>query len=397
MMVQLDGSIEQARQAALEVLNANRVGPFGGLPRTAGWGYPEAYTRDMMISTLGILVSGDENLAGAIRNVLLTLAKNQSPLGQIPSLAHDPEDLGASDTTPLFLVGTAIFRHFSGEADFLEESVQKALTWMAYQCPDESLLVGQQPTSDWRDEQWVLGFGLYVNTLVYTYLRLYHRGQQARQLLEQMQRTDHRIKHMHHHLHEGLSVPNQPYYALWAYKVLNNERFDLLGNCLAILSGLANPDRSAAILDWVDKACLDLQASGLLLPELPPCLFPYANPGDQDWHPRMQRFNQPGHYHNGGIWPFICGFYIAALVKSGRFQQAHEKLIRLTEMIQQARRPGLEYGFNEWYQAQDGLPRGQDWQTWSAAMYLYAVEAVRSRKAPFFELLNGYPGLGVSI
>ena len=43
-------SIEQAKEAALQILLHNAQGPFQGLPRTAGWGYPEPYTRDLMIS-----------------------------------------------------------------------------------------------------------------------------------------------------------------------------------------------------------------------------------------------------------------------------------------------------------------------------------------------------------
>ncbi len=45
--------IEQASKASLEVLLHNARGPYHGLPRTAGWGYPEPYTRDLMISILG--------------------------------------------------------------------------------------------------------------------------------------------------------------------------------------------------------------------------------------------------------------------------------------------------------------------------------------------------------
>ena len=43
-------SIELAKEAALQILLHNAQGPFQGLPRTAGWGYPEPYTRDLMIS-----------------------------------------------------------------------------------------------------------------------------------------------------------------------------------------------------------------------------------------------------------------------------------------------------------------------------------------------------------
>jgi hypothetical protein len=57
--------IDGARQAAIQVLLHNMHGPYRGLPRTAGWGYPEPYTRDLMIAGLGILVSGNRKLPEA--------------------------------------------------------------------------------------------------------------------------------------------------------------------------------------------------------------------------------------------------------------------------------------------------------------------------------------------
>ena len=65
----------------------------------------------------------------------------------------------------------SFFRNVTGDADFLNDAMRRALTWMDYQSPGDRLLVAQLPTSDWRDEQWVLGFGLFVNTIVFTYLR----------------------------------------------------------------------------------------------------------------------------------------------------------------------------------------------------------------------------------
>ena len=127
--------IEEAKKAALKVLLHNAHGPYHGLPRTAGWGYPEPYTRDLMFSILGIAVSDNQKLMGSIRKVLETLSKNQTGRGHIPSLVHDKEDRGSSDTTPLFLLGVGIFRKVSGESDFLNEAVEKALIWMEYQSP----------------------------------------------------------------------------------------------------------------------------------------------------------------------------------------------------------------------------------------------------------------------
>ena len=142
------------------------TGHFTGCRALLGWGYPEPYTRDLMFSILGIAVSGNQKLLESIRKVLETLAKNQTEHGHIPSLVHNNDDRGASDTTPLFLMGVGIFRKVTGEEDFLCEAVEKSLIWMEYQSPSDRYLVAQQPTSDWRDEQWVTGHGLFVNTLV---------------------------------------------------------------------------------------------------------------------------------------------------------------------------------------------------------------------------------------
>jgi hypothetical protein len=380
--------IQAAKEAALEVLLHNASGPFQGLPRTAGWGYPEPYTRDLMFSMLGIAVTGNRKLLNSIRKVLETLAKNQSTLGHIPSLVHDKDDRGASDATPLFLLGVGIFRQVMDEADFLKEAVEKAFTWMDYQSPSDDALTGQLPTSDWRDEQWVLGYGLYVNTLVYAYLRLFGKHEQADEVGHAMGKFTITGGVMHRHVHEGLVVKHKPYYAFWSYKIYSSERFDLLGNSLAILSGMASPTRANDMVSWIESECAHMQQNGELSVELPPNFFPYTKPEDADWRARYAEFNNPGEYHNGGIWPFIAGFYVAALVAAKRYTLAEEKLIALTKLVTLSRNGELTFGFNEWIKAQDGQTKGQDWQTWSAALYLYAAKCVEDRSTPFFDAMR---------
>lgn len=382
--------IEAATKAALEVLLHNAHGPFHGLPRTAGWGYPEPYTRDLMFSILGIAVSGNQKLLDSIRRVLETLAKNQTVHGHITSLVHNKEDRGASDTTPLFLLGVGIFRKVTGETDFLHEAVEKSLLWMEYQSPSDRYLVAQQPTSDWRDEQWMTGYGLFVNTLVYSYLRILGKHERAGKVRQEMGRFTISGDNSHHHVQEGLVVKHKPYYAFWAYKIYSSERFDLLGNSLAILSGMASPSRADEMVSWIEEECATMQKRGELAVALPPNFFPYIQPEDSDWLPRYSLFNNPGDYHNGGIWPFICGFYVAALVAAKRYTLAREKLLVLTQCIKTSSTGTVEFGFNEWIKAQDGKPMGQDWQTWSAAMYLYAAKCVEENGTPFFdEMRNG--------
>jgi hypothetical protein len=385
MNTENSNEIEAAKKAALEVLLHNSHGPYRGLPRTAGWGYPEPYTRDLMISILGIAVSGNDELMASIRIVLETLAKNQTEHGHIPSLVHDADDRGASDTTPLFLLAAGIYRRATGDDNFLPAAIEKAMLWMDFQSPSDRSLVAQQPTSDWRDEQWVIGKGLYVNTLVYSYLRLLDRHEKAEKLRDEMGRFTITKGTMHHHVHEGLVVKHKPYYAFWSYKIYSSERFDLLGNSLAILSGIASPSRADDMVSWIEDEFEGMRSRGEINVDIPPNFFPFIKPTDPDWLERYAQYNNPGEYHNGGIWPFIGGFYVAALVAAKRFKLAEEKLVALTQCVKLTRSENLEFGFNEWIKAQDGKPMGQDWQTWSASMYLYAAKCVELKSTPFFD------------
>jgi hypothetical protein len=229
-----------------------------------------------------------------------------------------------------------------------------------------------------------------VNTLVYSYLRLLGQNDRADKVHQEMSRFTITAGTIHHHVHEGLVLKHKPYYALWSYKIHSSERFDLLGNSLAILSGIASPSRAGEMISWIEEECAELRKRGELVLDLPPNFFPFIRPEDPDWHKRDEIYNRPGEYHNGGIWPFICGFYIAALVTAKRYTLANEKLIALTHIIKISNTNHVGFGFNEWLKAQDGRAMGQDWQTWSAALYLYAAKCVEDKRTPFFdEIRNG--------
>jgi hypothetical protein len=376
-------TVGRACRAAKKVLAHNNVGPCDGLPRTAAWGYPEPYTRDMMIVALGTTLLRDPALLRGTRLTLEALADNQSHLGHIPSYAHDGDNRGASDTTPLFLVGLAAYRRAATRPKFLEAAAQKSLTWLAYQSPDDKVVLDQQPTNDWRDEQWVPGFPLFLNAWLYAVLKLYDEHERAETLYSILNSSTMESFGPEHH--QGLVLPDEPFYALWTFKSYGSRRFDLVGNSLAILTGVAPPDRARAILEYVEQNIDLMRQTGQLVVESPPCLFPFIGPYDRDWQPRYETFCQPGCYHNGGVWPFTVGFYVAALVAVGWLDRARERLKFLTRLVKPAREHDVPFGFNEWFNARNGLPSGNDWQSWSASMYLYAAACVATESTPLFD------------
>ena len=63
------------------------------------------------------------------------------------------------------------------------------------------------------------------------------------------------------------------------------------------------------------------------------------------WRPYMARHRQNlvWQYHNGGIWPMVGGFWVAALVAAGRKQQARAELLTLARAC-----AVRDWAFTEW-------------------------------------------------
>jgi hypothetical protein len=62
--------------------------------------------------------------------------------------------------------------------------------------------------------------------------------------------------------------------------IYSSERINLLGNSLAILSGIASPARAEKILTWIEDECSGMRKNGELSIDLSPNLFPFIKPED---------------------------------------------------------------------------------------------------------------------
>lgn len=172
---------------------------------------------------------------------------------------------------------------------------------------------------------------------------------------------------------------SRPYYLPWvAFRELG-DWCDVLGNTLALLAGVADPIRRDRVLDH-------FEAVGVAEPYPARSIHPPIQPGDRDWrgYYRNGNLNLPHQYHNGGVWPFIGGFLVAALVQAGRQSDAEKHLRRLAVGVRRGR-AGETWEFNEWLHALSGQPMGRPFQAWSAAMYLFAYHAVQRGRPPYFE------------
>jgi glycogen debranching enzyme len=122
--------------------------------------------------------------------------------------------------------------------------------------------------------------------------------------------------------------------------------------------------------------------------------YPPIFPGERDWREyfRSRNLNLPFQYHNGGIWPFLGGFYVAALQHAGHSESARRTLGLLASANEAGKTRPWE--FNEWLHGLSGRPMGHPLQAWSAAMFLYGDYCMQHGTTPFFDRWRA-PGIEV--
>jgi glycogen debranching enzyme len=355
-------------------------------------GHHQIWARDSMIALLGARLVQDNQIQEALRASLLLLRDNRRPGGAIPNnvacATLHPNFRAYADGGLWWIVGSTLIAPDP-------EVVREVLRWYEYQDVDQSGLLSMQEGSDWQDLFCTRGKGLYLNCLYVMALRRaaeLFEGEEGDRLRRRAERVAERINNYFWYAGDGdtsrplshsFSTEGTPlrdsmgrlrempvkryltddqYYLPYLGFRSIGEWFDSFGNILAILSGVADRRQSDIILDSISRYSLDRWPLK--------SLTPVVRPGDSDWRNYYGSLNVPHHYHNGGAWPFLGGFYVAALVKTGRTETAETALLRLAELNQCGQ-------FNEWHHGETGVPMGAQDQAWSAGMYLLACECVR--------------------
>lgn len=423
--------IQEAYLKATNILHECATG-YGYRASGLAAGYPQIWARDSAITFLGAVCTGDQELIRAGRAALVTLGKHQTGRGLIPLNVNpdtgyiSTENAGAVDSNLWFILGHYLHFQYTHDLAFLQEhwpAIDKALYWLDYQDMNECGLIEAPEAGDWMDLLAVRYNVLYDNVLYYA-AKLAHQELAAQMPAgAQVYRGDvdaagvhERInllmwvdrcwvaEHFAEHLeklkairlewfmlyHNVGTISSRPFYLPFVAFREYGDWCDSLGNLLAVLTGVADGHRREHILRYM------LQV-GMAEPYPTKAIYPPIFPGEDNWRDyyRSRNLNLPHQYHNGGIWPMIGGFHVAALVRHGWARQAEQMLVALAE----ANRQGTNYdwAFNEWLHGASGHPMGYEQQAWSAAMFLYAEHAVRTGTLPLFdELLAAKPAAAVA-
>lgn len=424
--------VDEARFRAEEVLRRN-VREIGLV--SARDAYQQVNGRDAMICGLGLMLTGDTALREAHRHSIDSLTAGQSRLGNIPFGVGFPDipdesfvatggtfaegdgdtrkavvdtiHAGCVDNCLWYILGHYAHYVRTGDDEFLRRmwpNIERAYLWLQYQDVNECGLLEQHEAMDWADLFANRYNVLYSNVLwVAAHRAMGHLAsaleQDGTQYRAEADSTRFKLNML---LWVGPEVNRDLEWvkknrAEWLYPIKRTdtelvtrphylpymgfrdyaERFDTLGNLLAILMEVASPAQTERILDYIHGV-------GLNEPYPVQVLYPVIREGEKDWRHYywVRNLNQPHHYHNGGIWPFVGGIYVASLVKAGRRAEAERQLARLAELNSLGRKEPWE--FNEWIHGVSGRPMGFPGQSWSAAMYVFAHHCVKEGRVPYF-------------
>jgi GH15 family glucan-1,4-alpha-glucosidase len=422
--------IHEARDRAMDIL-MKCVTPCGFRASAQETGYPQVWGRDSIVTFLGAAATGERELIDAGRASLETLGAHQSHMGLIPlnvnpdSGSISTENAGAVDSNLWFILGHYLHYKLTGDAAFLGSAwgqIQRAMLWLQYQDMNECGLLEIPEAGNWMDLIAVRYNTLYDNVLFYAAVLAYEEI--SRDLPDSAPRLPRYIpaasiherinlllwvdrcwvaEHFAEHLeklkairlewfmlyHNIGTISSRPFYLPWVAFREYGEYCDSLGNLLAILTGVADGHRAAHILRYMHQVGMDE-------PYPTKAIHPPIYPGEESWREyyRSRNLNLPHQYHNGGIWPLIGGFHVAALICRDWASEAERLLVSLAN----ANRQGMDapWEFNEWMHGESGHPMGYPQQAWSAAAFLYAENAAHTGRLPLFQdLLAAKPAPAV--
>jgi glycogen debranching enzyme len=373
---------DECYERSLELLRRNSLS--GGViacaksAKAVDRGYASVFGRDAAICSLGMVASGDAKLVRHAEKGLITLARHQAPNGQIPKYVRpDSREVdfwysGCIDATLWWLIALDYFNRAlpnRGLKKRLEPKIGKALNWLFCQEHQGMYLLQQNEASDWADIMPRSGFVLYSNALWYHVKQLFSVPAAGRTRhffhdlfypFDKTCSTHRRVRILTEYVKAG--AKQRDFFLSFVNFSFWGEEVDVYGNILACLMGLSSREMAGRIVDSLLR---------LRVHHPYPVRVVHApiRQISRLWRPYMERHGQnfPFQYHNGGIWPFVTGFWVLLLGKLGRKVLAWKELERYAEACRVN-----NWEFNEWLHGKTGKPLGMPGQSWNAAMFVLA-------------------------
>lgn len=387
------------------------------------YNYCRVWARDGVITGLASLLTNNSHLIDTFAKTLDTLAENQGKHGQIPSnvciftgAVSYGMTAGRVDASLWYVIGCGQYFKHTGDRGFLEkhkkhiDSTMQILEAWEFNQKD---FIYVPMSGDWADELPREGYLLYDQLLYYWAIEEYiyileTLGENSFYWATKQTRLKSKIhtnfwldtdeideKYVYHpdffySFYKRHKERQEYWYEGFSPKSFHS-RFDALANILTILLGFSDFEKTERIIEYVSG----IIGAGYLVPAFYPIITPKEKvKWEEISHSYSFHFkNTSYHSHNGGLWPMVTGFYIAALAKEGRNKSAVNYLnslnyansldkesdseLEVIEILPKNNDDSKDWGFYEYHHGLNKTPEGTRQTCWSAAAAIIGYHAVK--------------------
>jgi glycogen debranching enzyme len=350
--------------------------------------FSDLWARDFCFAGWGALKLGDYEV---VKQGLETLMGHIGADGQVPLRVGQPvfilkyfgfdanpprarykEDKGVSvsvDNNALLIILASQYISVAKDDLFLQthiDSLKQILAWNYLQDTDDDNLIEEGPYAGWADSLKKQGKVLYTNVLHYQATRAYA------ELVERLNRQE-ESQYYHNladRIRDTLNIHfwNGQFYVDWISGGKKQETFSSDGNLLAVLYGIASPDR----VKQIQRCLVEFQlnrgyTTGTNYPKYRPrnIYFPFFLINMQD-------------YHNGLDWLWLGCLDIVCKWQQGQQSEALAQLTTLSQKI---------VAYNGVYEVYDkGVPvkrlfyRSEEFFAWSSGMFVWMILEIESSR-----------------
>jgi sucrose-6F-phosphate phosphohydrolase len=402
--------IQEGYTKAIEALKKN-ITPLGysacsikdNIPNGTDENYHSVWARDGAITVIGSLslINEDEEIHKCSKQTLETLLEHISRNGQIPSNVRIKDNIPdysgvggicSIDSGIWVVIAFYEYVNVTKDFDFLRKyiaDIKETMRWLGAHDSNNDALLEIPEAGDWTDL-----FGrsyniLYDEILWYRanvcfgrMLELLGDHEEAGEYIRWSQVIKKEIVQnfwpsTQQKLFQSVSFAEKQFtLGDTSYLIAQTTPFDFswrcdtLGNILAFLHGTVDAEKAHHTLKFMIGV-------GVNDPFPIANVYPVVSPGDPDWRPyyTVNLLNLPNHYHNGGIWPFVGGFWVKFVNKLGFREMAIAELHKLALINKEG--VNEEWEFTEWAHGTTGKPMGKAYQAWSAAQYISACNDLK--------------------
>jgi len=305
--------------------------------------YKRIWSRDGVVVGLASLLDENKNLINHFKKTLNTLKKYQDDTGRIPSNVSLNEKgyisygttVGRVDATIWYIIGVTQLALKTKDKTFLnkyKKSVDKALFYLKCLELNGKGLIYIPQGGDWADEYINHGYVLFDQVLYYLALDGYYKITKDKKVLKKVKLLKNLILINYLPKKENLDSP-YVYNKLLFEKSLSSCKLSLpmpyftshstscgvanFANSVLLLSDILEDKEEKKIKEYIKSVFLDGKFAIL------PAFYPVIKRKDQNWVELENNFlfnfkNNPYEYQNGGLWPWINGFFLSTLGKKDK-------------------------------------------------------------------------------